>query len=145
MPGQIKLITVDFSHRLQQLRPNLGTHFNGTCQLLATKSYQNTLPLIINMLKLQQTTEHLSGLWIFGFGLGFWLSTPLFFLARLCNLLDASWSCQLLVCVANLLPIQVQWFFYTQKKKNSSPKKSLNLVSKQRSRRWLRWVTINSY
>jgi len=46
MPGQIKLITVDFSHRLQQLRPNLGTHFNGTCQLLATKSYQNTLPLI---------------------------------------------------------------------------------------------------
>jgi len=79
MPGQIKLITVDFSHRLQQLRPNLGTHFNGTCQLLATKSYQNTLPLIINMLKLQQTTEHLSGLWIFCFGLGFWLSTPLFF------------------------------------------------------------------
>jgi len=74
MPGQIEPITTDFWPSIAATPAKILVPTSMACQLLATKSYQNTLPLIINMLKLQQTTEHLSGFLVLGFGLGFWLS-----------------------------------------------------------------------
>jgi len=91
MPGQIEPITTDF---WPSIAATLGTHFNGM-PIAGNKKLSKYLT--INYKYVEIATDDWASVWVFGFGFWAWLLAlgSFLFVARLCNLLAASWSCWL--------------------------------------------------